>query len=76
MVVVGSFPSEAEAYRRLNRVEGAGVVGDVVPAQLNGQTWHRLVVPGYASQDDAKSVAADLRSRGLGQPWVYQRKAE
>jgi septal ring-binding cell division protein DamX len=53
-----------------------GLVADVVPTQINGQTWHRLVVPGYASQEDAKAIAADLKGRGLGQPWVYQRKSE
>jgi septal ring-binding cell division protein DamX len=75
-VVVESFAAEPEAYRRLNRVEGAGFVADVVPAQINGQTWHRVIVGGYASQDDAKTVATDLRGRGLGQAWVMQRKAE
>ncbi len=75
-VVVESFASEADAYKRLNRVENMGLVADVVPTQINGQTWHRLVVPGYASQEDAKAIAADLKGRGLGQPWVYQRKSE
>jgi hypothetical protein len=75
-VVVESFATEADAYKRLNRVENAGLVADVIPAQINNQTWHRVVVPGYASQDEAKTIAAELKGRGLGQPWVYQRKSD
>jgi cell division septation protein DedD len=75
-VVVESFATEADAYKRLNRVENAGLVADVIPAQINNQTWHRVVVPGYASQEEAKAIAAELKGRGLGQPWVYQRKGD
>jgi len=74
--VVESFATEADAYKRLNRVENAGLVADVIPAQINNQTWHRVVVPGYASQEEAKAIAAELKGRGLGQPWVYQRKGD
>ena len=76
-VVVESFPTEAAAYKRLNRIEGTGLIGDVLPVQINGETWHRVVVPGYGSQDDAKAAAADLRGRNLGrQPWVFQRSGD
>ena len=76
-VVVESFPTEAAAYKRLNKIESTGLVGDVLPVQINGETWHRVVVPGYGSQDDAKAAAADMRGRNFGQqPWVFQRNSD
>ncbi len=71
-VIIESFASDRDAERRLTTLEKSGIPAEIRPVEIEGQVWHRVVVTGYETQDAAKSVAADLRTRKIGSPWVVR----
>jgi cell division septation protein DedD len=71
-VIIESFASDRDAERRLTTLEKSGIPAEIRPVEIDGQLWHRVVVTGYETQDAAKSVAADLRTRKIGSPWVVR----
>jgi len=70
VVVLQSFSDEAAAERRRAEAEELGVPAEVRWAQVKGQIWHRVIVPGYPSQESARTAAAELGRRKLGSPWI------
>jgi cell division septation protein DedD len=69
-VVVQSFDNEAAAERRRNEAVRLGIPAEVREAEVKGQLWHRVVVPGYSSQQSAQTAATELGRRKLGTPWI------
>jgi hypothetical protein len=70
VVVVQSFDSEAAAERRRTEAVRLGIPAEVHEAQVKGQLWHRVVVPGYSSQQSAQTAATEFGRRRLGTPWI------
>ncbi len=71
-LIIESFASDRDAERRLATLEKSGIPAEIRPVEIEGQVWHRVVVTGYESQEAAKTVAADLRARKIGSPWVVR----
>ena len=70
VVVIQSFGSEDAAERRRAEVERTGLPAEVRWVRIKDQLWHRVIVPGYESQEAARAAAAELGRRKLGSPWV------
>lgn len=70
VVVVQSFTSEEAAEQRRVQVAGTGLPAEVRWVNIKDQIWHRVIVPGYNSQEAARGAAAELGRRKLGSPWV------
>jgi cell division protein FtsN len=71
-LIIESFASDRDAERRLASLEKTGIPAEIRQVEIEGQVWHRVVVPGYESQEAARTVAADLRARKIGSPWVVR----
>jgi cell division protein FtsN len=71
-LIIESFASDRDAERRLATLEKSGMPAEIRQVEIDGQVWHRVVVAGYDSQEAAKTVAADLRTRKIGSPWVVR----
>lgn len=70
VVVLQSFSDEAAAEQRSAQAREFGIPAEVRWAQVKGQIWHRVIVPGYESQQSARAAAAEFGRRKLGSPWV------
>jgi 2-oxoglutarate dehydrogenase E2 component (dihydrolipoamide succinyltransferase) len=71
-LIIESFASDRDAERRQATLEKSGIPAEIRQVEIEGQVWHRVVVSGYESQEAAKTVAADLRARKIGSPWVVR----
>ena len=70
VVVIQSFTSEDAAEQRRAQIERTGLPAEVRWVRIKDQIWHRVIVPGYESQEAARAAAAELGRRKLGSPWV------
>jgi len=53
------------------QLRDAGYAAGVVPADINGQSWQRLVIVGFVSEADARAAGDQLRDRfNLPPGWV------
>ena len=65
-VQVGSFPDEAQARERVNRLKAAGFDGRVVAAQIpNRGTWYRVQAGRFGDRDAAGRYGSAIRSKGV-----------
>jgi hypothetical protein len=70
-VVLMSLNDAGEAEARMRPLHDAGYAVETRSAEVNGRTWTRLVLPGFATARDARAVAQRLQGvHGLGTPWV------
>ena len=73
-LIVGSFPSTAEAQPLLSKLRGLGYPVDTQAAEVRGRTWHRVRVPGYDTVARANRASADISDRGgVDGAWVAAR---
>lgn len=73
-VVLVSFPTSAQAESERARLQKTGMSTEVHKSQVDGKTWFRVRVPGYASQDAAKSAIPALETKsGIDGAWVARR---
>lgn len=73
-VVLVSFPTSAQAESERARLQKTGMSTEVHKSQVDGKTWFRVRVPGYASQDAAKSAIPSLETKsGIDGAWVARR---
>jgi cell division septation protein DedD len=57
------------------KAEAAGYRTEVLAVEIDGKTWHRVLLPGYATLDEAKAALPYVQ-QDLGAPgaWVTSRR--
>jgi DedD protein len=61
-IVIDAAMDRAAANRMESRLLGLGYTSRIVPSQINGQTWYRVQVGPYPTEEDARSAQAQLRA--------------
>jgi DedD protein len=51
------------ADEMMRRLHGLGYQSRLVPAQLNGQTWYKVVIGPYPTQEAAASAQSEMRAK-------------
>lgn len=70
---IASYADPASAEQQVQRLRDAGYPVVVQPATVNGKSWWRVQVPGYASQQDAKAAANEIQNKlGVRGIWVVR----
>lgn len=71
---IASYSESAVAEREAERLRAAGYGGArVQTASINGKTWHRVQLSGFASEGAARAAATELKGRlGLQNIWVLK----
>lgn len=70
---IASYADPASAERQVQLLRDAGYPVVVQPATVNGKSWWRVQVPGYASQQDAKAAANEIQNKlGVRGIWVVR----
>ncbi len=59
-VQVGSFPTQAEAQKLSQDLMNKGYKSSSIPAQINGQTWHRVQVGLFGTVKEAQNYKKDF----------------
>lgn len=71
VVYVSSHASQADAEVDIRKLKGSGIAAEIRSAEVRGATWHRVVVSGFSSKDDAaqyqKMIERDIGIRGA---WI------
>lgn len=52
----------AGANRMVSRLIALGYTPRIVPTPMNGQTWYKVQVGPYPTEDDARAAQAQLRA--------------
>jgi len=66
-----SFPSQDKAETAQRRLQGISVPAEIAPADVQGKTWYRVQVSGFADQGEALAFAKSVRKKpGLSSAWV------
>src|SRR5687767_13932766 len=55
-VSIASLDSAEAATRWVSRAESAGYRTEVLAVEIDGKTWHRVLLPGYDSLADAQAA--------------------
>jgi len=74
-VAIASLDSAEIAAPWVQKAEAAGYRAEVMAVEIEGKTWHRVVLPGYATLDEARAVIPFVQQE-LGSPdaWVTSRR--
>ncbi len=74
-IAVASAESAGPAAKWASKAEAAGYRTEVLAVTIDGKTWHRVLLPGYATLDEAK-VALGYVQQDLDAPgaWVTSRR--
>lgn len=68
---LASARAQRSAERLLSQLRVAGFAAGVFPADVGGETWHRVVIVGFVSEADARAAGERLRGRfNLPPGWV------
>ena len=51
------------ADEMVHRLQGLGYQPHLVPAQLNGQTWYKVVIGPYPTQEAATAAQSEMRAK-------------
>ena len=74
-VSVASLDSAEGTAKWVSRAEAAGYRTEVLAVEIDGKTWHRVLLPGYESLADAQAalpfIQQDLNAPGA---WVTSRR--
>ena len=72
---MASVDSAELAARWIGKVEAAGYRGEVLPVQIEGKTWQRVLLPGYASLEEARAALPFIeQDLGVQGAWVTSRR--
>jgi cell division septation protein DedD len=72
---VASLESAELAARWVGKVEAAGYRSEVLPVQIEGKTWHRVLAPGYANLVEAQAAIPFIeQDLGIQGAWVTSRR--
>ena len=71
---IASYSEAAVAEREVARLRAAGYASALSqPATINGKSWHRVQIGGYASEGSARAAALELKARlGVQNIWVLK----
>ena len=74
-IAIASLDSAGLTAKWVSKAEAAGYRTEVLAVEIDGKTWHRVLLPGYASLDEAKAalpyIQQDLAAPGA---WVTSRR--
>lgn len=71
VIYLASHLSAAAAEGDIERFAALGITAEQRSALVRGQTWHRVVLPGFASKDAATTYLAKIRrDHGISGAWV------
>jgi len=56
------------------RAEAAGYRTELLAVEIDGKTWHRVLLPGYASLDEAKAVLPFIQQELAPDAWITSRR--
>ncbi len=74
-IAIASLESAEGTATWVRRAEDAGYRTEVLAVELDGKTWHRVLLPGYASLAEAQAalpfIEQDLAAPGA---WVTSRR--
>lgn len=74
-VGVVSMESAEAAAPWIARLEAAGYRTEVLPVVIEGRTWHRVLLPGYASLEEARAAIPFVEQEfGVAGVWVTSRR--
>ena len=74
-ISITSQDTAGGAARWVRRAEDAGYRTEVLAVDIDGRTYHRVLLPGYASLDDAKAALAIIQEElGVPSAWVTSRR--
>lgn len=60
---LASFADRADAEQLVQRLRDAGYTAEVQDAVVKGATWHRVLLPGFATAADAQRISAEVETR-------------
>ncbi|MES2885771.1 MAG: SPOR domain-containing protein [Pseudomonadota bacterium] len=71
---IASYSEAAVAEREAARLRAAGYASALSqPATINGKSWHRVQIGGYASESSARAAALELKTKlGVQNIWVLK----
>jgi cell division septation protein DedD len=74
-IAVASLDSAELTTQWVSKAEAAGYRTEVLAVEIDGKTWHRVLLPGYATLDEAKAALPYVQ-QDLGAPgaWVTSRR--
>lgn len=68
-VVAATTPAKAE--REAKKLRAGGYTPEIETTQVNGKTWHRVRIAGFASAADARKTAEEIKSKlGYANGWI------
>lgn len=71
-VSLGSFRTERRAGRALQAAHAAGIPAKIIVVTVEGEPWHRVVVPGFQNRSEAMAFARRARElAGVVGAWAY-----
>jgi len=74
-VGVASVETAELAARWAGKVEAAGYRSEVLPVQIEGKTWHRVLLPGYPNLAEAQAALPFIeQDLGVQGAWVTSRR--
>jgi len=74
-VAIASLDSAEVAAPWVQKAEAAGYRTEVLAVEIAGKTWHRVLLPGYATLDEAKAVIPFVQQElGAADAWVTSRR--
>lgn len=72
---VASLDSAEAAAPWVSRLQAAGYRTEVLPVVIEGRTWHRVLLPGYADLEQARAAIPFVEQEfGLAGVWVTSRR--
>jgi hypothetical protein len=72
--VVSAVSAEAAAPW-VSKLQAAGYRTEILPVEIDGKTWHRVLLPGYANLEEARAVVPMVEQEfGLTGVWVTSRR--
>ncbi len=72
VVNVASLTDAVSAAAEQKRLKQAGIDTEVQKAVMDGHTWYRVRVTGFASREEAQVYADMAKTKLEGSPWVGQ----
>lgn len=74
-VGVASLESAEATAPWVGKLQAAGYRTEVLPVVIDGKTWHRVLLPGYASLEEARAVIPFVEQEfGVTGVWVTSRR--
>ena len=74
-IAIASLDSVEGTAKWVSRAEAAGYRTEILAVEIDGKTWHRVLLPGYESLADAQAalpfIQQDLNAPGA---WVTSRR--